>query len=310
MTPRHIPDDEHRDRPVTKPVHPLFTDVLTSEALDRQRQKLAAALDGLSDDALLSRDLDELVTEQLDTFHIEPVTIDWAAAATGAGTVACPPLDRAPLTTPAPGSDPPGRHIKLSIEVPFVGAPGLFGFRPSASTGDPALGFVASDPPRLILVAVAPDLASAVADLERQEATIAALVSAVNKEVEGFDAALPGEIRQVLSARIGLLTGDASLSDALAVPYARAGGTGSAKGGGRGPSQAARGSRIDPPRPRGRPGWTAPRFQTAWRKAVAATPPPWTYARLAPNFQALDGQVGVSPEHLRHLRSTFRHTEE
>jgi acetoin utilization deacetylase AcuC-like enzyme len=52
----------------------------------------------------------------------------------------------------------------------------------------------------------------------------------------------------------------------------------------------------------GRPAWTGAVFDEHWAAAVAETAPPHKIADVALAFRALNGDVGVDPEHLRRLR--------
>jgi hypothetical protein len=291
---------------MTRLVRPLFAGTPIGKALEEQRGKLAAAVDGWSDEALVLANLDALVAELSDIYRIAPLTLDWGAAATETRAVPRRVGDTERLSTPVTEADTPLTYVEVSIAVPFEGAPGLFDYLTPESTV-PALGFVRGKALRLTALAV--DLASALADLERQEEAVAAQVAAVDREVGAFNEALPREVRQALAARLALLAADRKLADALTVPRApRAGPGGATKA--RGAARAARDSAIDPPRPRGRPPWTAEKFQTSWRKALAATPGSPTNERLAPNFKALDGHRGVSPDYLRRLRRRFRYLAE
>jgi hypothetical protein len=59
---------------------------------------------------------------------------------------------------------------------------------------------------------------------------------------------------------------------------------------------------VRPGRSPGRPKWPHDLLRTRYREAVAATEPPRTVAALAAHFRALDGTMGVTPDHLRELR--------
>jgi len=66
---------------------------------------------------------------------------------------------------------------------------------------------------------------------------------------------------------------------------------------------AARAARAQPVRPRrGRPEWTKAVFLRHWAKAYQATSPPRTLPRIAENFRALNGDMGIDVRALRRLR--------
>jgi hypothetical protein len=304
----HSFDGRARNQPVTEPVRPtrpLFADAPVTEDLVVRREKLGTALAELPDDEILGRKLDQLAAEQLDVYRMQPLTLEWGATTTEKRAVRRSPTAQEQVDTLLPAARPPATDVEVSVLVPYTGNQGLFDLRPSVSSSDTAFGFVTRTALRLTAVAADHDITSALADLERQEATVTALVSAINHDVDAFNAALPGEIRHALSARLNGLRADERLSDTLGIPRHRP--TTPVSGGQRrgGPAQAADGD-LDPPRRRGRPGWTPSQFQTSWRKAVATTPKPRTYERLAPNFRALAGEVGVSADYLRRLRRRFR----
>ena len=55
----------------------------------------------------------------------------------------------------------------------------------------------------------------------------------------------------------------------------------------------------------GRPGWTPAVFWEHWREALAEAAPSHRFADVAANFRALDGNIGIDPEHLRKLVRRF-----
>jgi hypothetical protein len=58
----------------------------------------------------------------------------------------------------------------------------------------------------------------------------------------------------------------------------------------------------------GRPGWTDEIFRERWQEAIATTPPPRTFRRIATRFRPLDvSEQGIDPNHLRKLHK--RHGE-
>jgi hypothetical protein len=291
------------------PTRPLFV-VPVVELVVRRRQLLGSALAELPDEEILGRKLDELVDELLDTFRLEPLTLEWGATTPELRTVYRLPRTPERSNWSLPATEPGAPEVEVSILVPFAGAPGLFDFCPSESSSDTAVGFVRQTDLRLTSISADHDIGDALADLERQEVSIKHLVSALNRDLDAFNQALPGEIRQGLSALLDGLQADRKLSDALGIPRRRS--TTSVCGGRRrvGSSQATGELVPDPPQRRGRPEWRLGQFQTSWRKAIAATPERRTYERLALNFRALDGHLGVSADYLRRLRRRFRRLAE
>ena len=80
-------------------------------------------------------------------------------------------------------------------------------------------------------------------------------------------------------------------------------GTGDAVAQAHGP--AVEGHDFPPKRP-GRPKWPPGLFAERYREAYAATTPPRTIERVAPNFRRLDGGHGIDPSSLRRLRRQHR----
>lgn len=297
------------DQLVTEPIRPtrpLFADVSITEVLALRRQLIATALAELPDDEILGRKLDELAAEQVDRYRMQLLTLEWGATTTQMRTVRRRAGAHEQLDAASHVAKPQAPYLEVCVLVPFAGTPGLFDFRPSVPSSETALGFVIQPDLRLSTVAADHDVAGALADLERQEVSIKELASAVNRDVDAFNAALPQEIGRALAARLAGLQADNKLSETLGIPRRRP--SAPASDGQRrvGPARGADGRDPDQPRGRGRPEWTPGQFQTSWRKAVAATPEQRTYERLAPNFVALDGTLGVSADYLRRLRRRFR----
>ncbi len=55
----------------------------------------------------------------------------------------------------------------------------------------------------------------------------------------------------------------------------------------------------------GRPGWTPELFPARYRDACARSTPPHSFRSVAPNFDTLDGDRGIDPDHLRKLAHRF-----
>jgi hypothetical protein len=55
----------------------------------------------------------------------------------------------------------------------------------------------------------------------------------------------------------------------------------------------------------GRPAWTAELFWARYRDACARSTPPHSFRSVAPNFDTLDGDRGIDPDHLRKLARRF-----
>ncbi len=65
-----------------------------------------------------------------------------------------------------------------------------------------------------------------------------------------------------------------------------------------------RGRSVRTPRP-GRPGWTPELFEARYRAARERATPPYTYRSIAAQFEMLDGETGIDPDHLRKLMKRY-----
>jgi len=69
--------------------------------------------------------------------------------------------------------------------------------------------------------------------------------------------------------------------------------------------EPARPARTRRQRRPGRPGWSAELFRARYQEACARSTPPHSFRSVAPNFDTLDGDRGIDPDHLRKLARRF-----
>jgi hypothetical protein len=273
----------------------LFNDIPIRDVLADRRRKLETAIAELPPGVFLTRDLDDLEAEFVEFYRMDPLVLNWDAMTAESHEVE---IDV--------GGDLKVFGTEITHFVPFPGASGPFDMRPSTHTENPPRGFVRGAELTISYSGVDADPSTFRSELARQESDVKMWVAWINTDVDPFNADLPGEVRAQLKTRFDKARADADLVAALGVPLRH-----------RSPRRrddlqahrhrstvAAPSGSIPPPRRGpGRPGWTRELFEDRYREAVAATPPPQTYAALAEHFRAMNGfKGGLSGENLGKLR--------
>jgi hypothetical protein len=292
-------------------VRPLFSDKPIREALDDQRQRVAAAIAELPPDVLLAADLDDLTAKLVARFRLDPLVLNWDAMKAESREVE--------IDAGGDGkrgiSDPTGPFkisgTEITYFVPFSSrTPGLFDMRPSTHAENPPRGFVRGTDLTISYSGVDADEATVRTELDRQESDVKAWVAAIKTDVDAFNTDLLDQVRAQLKARFDRARARAYLVAALGVPLRQRPqrrGEDSEAGGRRSTAAPHHESAPGPRRHPGRPAWTRELLQARWREAQAATPQPQTLRAMAEHFRALDGTLGgISGEQLGRLNRKWR----
>lgn len=276
----------------------LFDDDPITSAFAGQRRKALAAVDGMAAGALLARPLDDLVAEVMTVHRILPLVIEWDRRTVDV-TVVEIELDDGGTAT----------GTRVTYFIPCSRNTGLFHLRPASHRGEPPSGVVRPNELLLSFSGVSAEPSLVENHLATQEASVRRWAAWINEDVVSFSRDLTAEVEGRLAARIEMARAAAELPAALGVPRHEG------PAGPRRDAQAARlptSASVQHPLPSvgqrrpGRPSWTRELYAEHIAKATKATPKPHSLSAVARHFQALDGEIGVSPEWLGRLQRRFR----
>jgi hypothetical protein len=172
----------------------LFSNDYLSGMFDQVRAKLREKIEGESADYLLNVNEEDYCAHLLDTFQVQPITLDRAATAIaeqGERQVAVQDFGETVY---------PKRNYYV-FSVPFTGPRGLFFYRPSSFTLNPPHAAVGTNELTMTLIDHRDSAETINREVESRLNSIEKYLITVRRDVEEFNAALPDFIRSAFKWR-------------------------------------------------------------------------------------------------------------
>ena len=200
----------------------LFSEGDLGSALRAQEQQLNQAAEGIPADHALAASLEELATELVERFRIEPLAVDEAGATVShEDTRIDVSGDRNRIIFDRSQPFYMG-GTKLTYHVPVSGELDLFKARPSSFTLNPPIASIAGSELRIVETVPAPIPDGFKGRFTDAMAQVRQWVGWVNVDVAGFNDRLPGIARDAAQRRQDKVRRDHDLVASLGIPVRRA----------------------------------------------------------------------------------------
>jgi hypothetical protein len=172
----------------------LFSNDYLSDMFDQVRAQVREKIEGESADYLLNVNEENYCDHLLDTFQVQPVTLDRSA------TVIADQGERQVAVQDFGETVYPKRSYYV-FSVPFAGPRGLFFYRPSSFTLNPPHAAIGTNELTMTLIDHRDSAETINHEVESRLNSIEKYLATVRSDVEEFNAALPGFIRTAFKWR-------------------------------------------------------------------------------------------------------------